>query len=122
MKEKTTEVNNKYAGQAIGTAISLENMNVRTGAGSTYKVIGELSKNSRVEVLSITSSGWLKIIWPKSTSGYAYVSNAGGKYFTYTPSANATAIIGTPVLERFNIKVDADALNVRKQPDINSPV
>lgn len=122
MKEKTTEVNNKYAGQAIGTAISLENMNVRTGAGSIYKVIGELSKNSRVEVLSITSSGWLKIIWPKSTSGYAYVSNAGGKYFTYTPNANATAIIGTPVLERFNIKVDADALNVRKQPDINSPV
>ncbi|MDV3428514.1 MAG: SH3 domain-containing protein [Bacillota bacterium] len=97
-------------------------MNVRTGAGSIYKVIGNLSKNNRVEVLGITSTGWLKIIWPKSTSGYAYVSNAGGKYFTYTPNTNAPTIMGTPVLEMFNIKVEADALNVRKLPDVNSPV
>lgn len=123
-KIKTTqqEENNKYVGQAIGTAISLENMNVRTGAGAAYKVIDNLPKNSRVEVLSITTTGWLKIIWPKSTSGYAYVSNSGGKYFVYTPKAEAPTIMGTPVLEMFNIKVEADALNVRKQPDVNSPV
>lgn len=89
-------------------------MNVRTGAGATYKVIDNLPKNSRVEVLSITTTGWLKIIWPKSTSGYAYVSNSGGKYFAYTPKAEAPTIMGTPILEMFNIKVEADALNVRK--------
>lgn len=122
LKNQEEKNNNKYVGQAIGSAISLENMNVRTGAGSAYKIIGTIAKNNRVEVLNITSTGWLKIVWPKSTSGYAYVSNAGGKYFTYTPKQNATTIIGTPVLEMFNIKVTADALNVRKQPDVNSQV
>lgn len=122
LKNTKQNENNKYVGQSIGTAISLENMNVRTGAGSTYKVIGNLPKSNRVEVLGITSTGWLKIVWPKSTSGYAYVSNAGGKYFTYTPNINDPTVMGTPVLEMFNIKVEADALNVRKQPDINSPV
>ena len=112
--------NNKLLNEIIGTAIAKEPMNIRTGPGINYKVIGTLAKNTKVNVLNISSSGWLKIIWSKSKSGYAYVSNNNNKYFTYTPSNNSPTIQGVPQTVLFNIKVIADALNVRKEPDIDS--
>ena len=114
--------NNKLLNEIIGTAIAKEPMNIRTGPGTNYKVIGTLAKNTKVNVLNISSSGWLKIIWSKSKSGYAYVSNNNNKYFTYTPSNNSPTIQGVPQTVLFNIKVTADALNVRKEPDIDSVI
>nr|WP_243280440.1 SH3 domain-containing protein [Clostridium sp. 1001271B_151109_B4] len=86
-------------------------LNVRSGAGTSYSVLGSLSNGAKVEIVG-TSGSWYKI---KYGSGYGYVSkdyitvsssndsnNGGSNNNTTTPSTSTT---GT-------IKVN-DTLNVR---------
>lgn len=80
--EKNTE-KNEYKGKGIGTAVAKSSMNVRSGAATNYSSYGTIKKSAAVEVLEILNSGWYKIVWPDASCGYAYVSNVGGKYFTY---------------------------------------
>ncbi|WP_309137274.1 SH3 domain-containing protein [Romboutsia lituseburensis] len=46
------------------------NLNVRNGYGTSYSVIGSLSKGSKVEIVE-SKDGWYKI---KYGNGYVYVS------------------------------------------------
>ncbi|WP_288219169.1 SH3 domain-containing protein, partial [uncultured Clostridium sp.] len=84
-------------------------LNVRSGAGTSYSVIGSLKNGATVEIVE-TSGSWYKI---KYGSGYGYVSkdyvtvsssnnNSSSNNTTTTPSTSTT---GT-------IKVN-DTLNVR---------
>lgn len=81
--------NTSYSGKGIGTAVAKATMNIRSGAGTSYKSYGTISKGTAVEVLEVLSSGWYKIVWPGASCGYAYTSNANGAYYTYT--ANKTS-------------------------------
>ena len=51
-------------------AYTTANLNVRTGPNTNYSKIGSLSKNSDVQVVAMTSNGWLKI---KYNKGFGYV-------------------------------------------------
>ena len=53
-----------------GTVKASGGLNVRSGAGTSYSVIGSLSNGSQVEIVE-TSGSWYKI---KYGSGYGYVS------------------------------------------------
>ena len=102
-----------------GTVKVSNSLNVRSGAGTNYSVLGSLSNGAKVEIVG-TSGSWYKI---KYGSGYGYVSK---DYVTVSSSSNnsssnsgssnsgssnnttttpSTSITGT-------IKVN-DALNVR---------
>lgn len=99
--------NKQYCGKGIGTATALSTMNVRTGGSTSYRVIGTVPKGTQVEVLEITATKWYKIVWPGASCGYAYVSNANGKYFTY--KANPVDTNDLPYV----VRITASALNVR---------
>lgn len=104
----TPNVNNSYSGKGIGTATALSGMNIRTGIDTTYKIIDTIPKGTKVEVLEICKNNWYKIVWPGTSKGYAYVSNASNKYFTYkaNPAPSASNV-------PYVVRITADALNVR---------
>lgn len=66
-----TSITKKQTGQ-VNTGSST--LNVRKGAGTKYKILGELKNNATVTIISKTSNNWYKIQYKKS---YGYVS---GKY------------------------------------------
>lgn len=99
----------------IGTAVAKGSINVRTGPSTSYKAIGIVRKGTKVEVLSITSNNWYKIVWPSAAEGYAYVSNASNKYFTYTPIKPETNVPETPA-SSYKVQITANSLYVRTGP------
>lgn len=56
--------------------VTADELNVRTGAGTDYKVVTKLKKGDKVKVLEKLSNGWLKIEVAKTVyeRGFAYVS------------------------------------------------
>lgn len=82
--ENSSNGNMSYVGKGIGTAVSLDSMNIRSGAGTNYDSYGTIGKGTAVEVLEMMSNGWMKIVWPGAASGYAYTSYQNGKYYSYT--------------------------------------
>lgn len=73
----------KYVGTGIATAEATDEMNVRNGSAVNCHLVGLVRKGERVEVLERLDNGWLKIVWPGVSNGYAYTSNVGGKYYKY---------------------------------------
>ncbi len=56
-------------------------LNVRSGASTSYSVIGKLSKGEKVEILS-SSNGWYKIEYDNNKTGWScddYISTSLGK-------------------------------------------
>ncbi len=69
-KPNTSETNTKTG--VVNTAVDgYINLNVRSGAGTSYSKIGSLKNGSEVTIVEETSNGWYKI---KFNSGYGYVS------------------------------------------------
>ena len=65
--------------------VTATTLNVRSGAGTSYSVLGSLSKGTKVEVIS-TTNGWSKIKYNGSTG---YVSS---KYLSSSSTASSTTI------------------------------
>ncbi|MBO5956905.1 MAG: SH3 domain-containing protein [Bacteroidales bacterium] len=110
------EANNSFVGKGIGTATAATTMNVRTGAGTSHSVLTTIPVGTKVEVLEVTSNKWYKIVWPGASCGYAYVSNANNKYFTYKANSTSTTS-GT-----YMVRITASALNVRASASTGSKV
>ena len=71
------------SGQAIGVATAKGSINIRSGPGTEYPVLTTVTSGTELEVLEITETGWLKIAWPQSETGYAYTSNRTGTYYEF---------------------------------------
>lgn len=99
----------------IGIATAKGSINIRTGPSTGYKAIGFVRKNEQVQVLEITSNNWYKIVWAGADSGYAYVSNTGGKYFDYT-SISKKENKPTEKFAPYKVRVTASTLRIRKGP------
>ena len=84
-------------------------LNVRSGAGTSYSVIGSLSNGAKVEIVE-TSGSWYKI---KYGSGYGYVSK---DYVTVSSTSNSNSSsnnnTSTTTTQSGTVKVNG-ALNVR---------
>lgn len=89
---------------ATGTGVAKQDMNVRTGGSTNDKIIGLIKKGEKVQIIEVLSSGWMKIVWPKEKSGFAYVSNRNNAYFTVNMEFPYT------------VQVTADALYIREGP------
>lgn len=85
----------------IGTAVANETMTVRDESNKSGKALGYVNKGKSVEVLEILSNGWYKIVWKKASCGYAYTSNAGGGYYTYTDKSKTDATTSTTTKKKF---------------------
>ena len=94
--------------------VSTNNLNVRTGPGTSYAVIGKLNTGSKVEVIS-ESNGWSKIKYSNKTayvsSGYLRVVSTS----TQTPKPDINTEDKTETYKEIKI-VNTDGLNVRKGP------
>ena len=92
--------------EIIKMVVTATSLNVRSGAGTTYGVIGSLSKGNEVDAVEKLSNGWYKI---KYGSGYGYVS---GSYLTEKTSE--------PIEDGKTIEVkyvNATTLNIRDNYD-----
>jgi hypothetical protein len=54
-------------------AVSATRLNVRSGPGVSYRVLGQLRQGDVVQILD-QASGWLKIVYPAAQGGQAWVS------------------------------------------------
>ena len=88
-------------------------LNVRSGAGTSYSVIGSLSNGANVEIVE-TSGSWYKI---KYGSGYGYISK---DYVTVSSSSNSGST-NTTTMQSGTVKVNG-ALNVRSGAGTNYSV
>lgn len=80
-----------YSGKGIGTAVAKKAMNIRAASSTSGKSYGTIKKGTSVEVLEILSNGWYKIVWTAASCGYAYTSNVGGAYYTYTANSSTSS-------------------------------
>lgn len=116
--------NNSNSVQASTTGIvTADVLNVRSGASTSNSVIGSISKNTKVQIIS-TSNGWHKVKY-NNTTGFVsaeYISissdngNAGNNNSNNgnNNSSNNT-VISTGI-------VNADALNVRSSGNTSSNI
>ncbi|GAA1826953.1 SH3 domain-containing protein [Microlunatus capsulatus] len=88
---------------AVSTATTTEALNVRSGPGTTYRVLGTLRDGQRVTTLS-TSGGWTRI---EFRDAKAYVA---AKYLRTTA---ATPVVATPSVAAGSLRATTTAVNVR---------
>ncbi|UPM53622.1 C40 family peptidase [Gottfriedia acidiceleris] len=89
---KVTESNNSINSQVIssGKYISTGNgVHIRSGAGTSYQILGSVNKNQRLDVISV-SNGWYKINY-NGVTGYISSSYVG----KVTESNNNNQSVGT---------------------------
>ena len=88
---KTAYVCSKYLINATTTKfVNADSLNVRSGAGTKYKVLGKLKRNTEVSVIS-TSNGWSKFTYNGKN---AYVNS---KYLSNTKSV----ILNVPYISQY---------------------
>ncbi|MCF6408625.1 SH3 domain-containing protein [Pseudalkalibacillus salsuginis] len=113
--KRSTKQNPTSTGQSV---VNIPNLNVRSGPGTNYNVIGSISKGHGVEILNI-QNGWYEI---KLKQGKGWVA---GKYVTKalnpgrssgTPSAPPASSLAAKA------KVTAKILNVRDKATLNGKV
>lgn len=80
--------------KVIGTAMAKGNMYVRPSESSTANY-GLVQKGKTVNVVEVLNSGWMKIEWSKSPTGYGYTSNRDNKYYTYAATAGEEIYVTT---------------------------
>ena len=93
---KTGYVYGSYVGNyaTITHYVTATTLNVRSGAGTSYSVLGSLSKGTKVEVIS-TTNGWSKINYNGSI-GYVssqYLSSSSTDSSTSTTSSSVNKVI-----------------------------
>ena len=117
-------------GDVMGTVLA-GRLNVRTGPGTTNAILGQLRQGDRVEVLK-RQNGWLRITYPASTNGAAWVSGAYVSIDGETspssevPAPSPVAGRGTIVFQTQNggaiYRINGDGTGLRKLTSGFEPV
>jgi cell wall-associated NlpC family hydrolase len=101
--------------------VNVSSLNVRQGAGTTYKVLGSISKGTKIQVLD-SVSGWHKFNYNGVT---AYVSS---DYITLTsessnePSRPSRGEDTAPTFTEKTGVINVSALNFRTGPGTNNSI
>lgn len=88
-------------------AVATTTVNIRSGAGTGHRVVGELVRGQRISVISQPKSGWVKVDFGGSSAAMAarYL-NRTGRDLPAAPTRIATD----------GVKVATETLNVRTGP------
>lgn len=97
---------------ASGYAYATDAINVRSGPGASYSVLGYLSRGERVTITGTVSNGWTQIKLPGNYVGY--VNSA---YLSSSYSSNTSCPVVNTGGDRY--RVTTGALNVRSGPGTN---
>lgn len=126
--------NVSYKGKGIGSAVAKSTMNIRSGADTTYDIVGTVKKGASVEVLEVMSNGWYKVVCESATTGFGYTSNRNNAYYTYTENPKPVVTVREPASKTNRFGADhvpeqmdaagageykitaSQAINVRKGP------
>ena len=87
--------------EQIATVVNCYSLNVRSGAGTKYKVIGWLQKGDNVVVLSTSNKSWYKIKTPKGIVGYS-----ARRYLGNLRTGSSTDIVDTPLIKVYGLGRD----------------
>jgi uncharacterized protein YgiM (DUF1202 family) len=99
---------------AASRATASETLNVRSGPGTTYRVVGTLNGGRSVTVLS-TSKGWSKIRFNDQT---AYIAS---RYLVMVATPRAAAPAPGKVTSG-SVRTTTTAVNLRKGADVSYPL
>ena len=128
-KDKTAWVAMKYLKKAEeqstgGTAytVNYSYLNVRSGPGTSYKLLGKLSENQKIQVTQI-KGGWAQITYQKQTAWVAsrYLKKAADSKSASESQTSKTAS-STAKYAAGDYTVTADYLNVRSKPDASADI
>ena len=92
-------INKVDAANVTGT-VTANVLNVRSGASTSYSIVGKLSKGEKVEIL-LSNNGWHKIQYSQDNTGWVcndYVS---------TSSASSSSNSSSSVVKTLNVKAYA---------------
>lgn len=96
---------------ALSPATTTETLNVRTGPGTSYRVVGTLQQGQQVTTLG-TSAGWTRIEY---RDGTAYVSS------TYLRQAGAP-VLASPTVTAGSVRATTTVVNVRQGAGVSFAV
>ena len=105
--DKKDESSEQKPPTVIKTGTTTAGLNVRKGPSTSYGVIGVLSKDTKVEIVEVSITGWYKI---KFKNEYGYVSN---KYVEVGKKDESSEQKPPTVIK---IGITTAGLNVRKGP------
>ena len=95
------------------TAGALTSVNIRSGPGTAYKIVGGLERGQRITATGGAAHGWVKVHFERSS---AYIFGkylaVGGAKLPPAPSRISTG----------GVKITTEELNVRTGPGVNHPV
>jgi outer membrane protein assembly factor BamB len=72
--------------------VSASRLNVRSGPGVSYRVLGQLRQGDVVRILD-QASGWLKIVYPAAQDGQAWVS---GNFVRIDGAVEPAGVVAVP--------------------------
>ena len=95
--------------------VNATSLNVRSGAGTNYSVLGKLKDNAEVTIVAKCSNGWLKI---KFNNGYGYVSGDYIDNIKNAQTSSSTQLSGTYIVRylqqvlnsSYKLNLDVDGL------------
>ncbi len=100
-----TQTGNSAVSASSATAVATDYVNLRQGAGSSYKVLETVSKGASLKVLDSSNAQWTKVQTPSGKQGYCskqYLSfsntSASPSSNTASPTAGGSTASGTKVL------------------------
>ncbi|MFH2102129.1 MAG: GH25 family lysozyme [Chloroflexota bacterium] len=106
---------------SYSAAVTASGLNVRSGPGTAFPVIGWLSKGQRVKVIE-TQNGWSRVETPVGWCASQYLdTNLSEPIQAPQPTAPSSAPVQTGAAEAFAI-CTANGLNIRNGPGTNYPV
>ncbi|HEY9294158.1 MAG TPA: SH3 domain-containing protein [Microlunatus sp.] len=95
------------------SATATTGVNIRSGPGTTYDIVGGLVRGQSITTVGKASNGWVKVHF---NGGNAYIS---AQYLDTT----GTSVSSAPVMiYTQGVKISTAALNVRQDPALNAKV
>ncbi|HEX3039563.1 MAG TPA: SH3 domain-containing protein, partial [Caproiciproducens sp.] len=103
--QTAAQTGNSAVPASSATAVATDYVNLRQGAGSSYKVLETVSKGTSLKVLDSSNAQWTKVQTPSGKQGYCskqYLSfsntSASPSSNTASPAAGGSTASGTKIL------------------------
>lgn len=84
------------APEATGSALATADVNVRTGPGTSYSIVGYAARGTTVQTTGTTSGGWTQVIWSDAarwiSSSYLTTPGSDGDQSAAASAGTATVV------------------------------
>ncbi|WP_168207645.1 SH3 domain-containing protein [Microlunatus elymi] len=95
------------------SATATTGVNIRSGPGTSYRIVGGLVRGQSITTVGKASDGWVKV---RFNGGAAYISAQ------YLDTAGTSVSTAPVMIYTQGVKISSAPLNVRQQPALNAKV